>query len=107
MRCISCGSKNISMINKNEGYSYAKGIAGQLVFGPIGAVAGINGKSSQIYHCNACGKEDIICMAPEIEALINDAIETKDYSTINYYKRQYPNIEETSSGRIGCASESQ
>ena len=42
--CAVCGSSSVRSTQESDGYSYKKGIAGTLVFGVIGAVAGINGK---------------------------------------------------------------
>lgn len=39
----------------NGNYSFKKGIIGAALLGPVGAVAGINGKKSLVYHCEDCG----------------------------------------------------
>ena len=31
MRCIKCGSRKVSLVKINEGYSFTKGIVGQAV----------------------------------------------------------------------------
>lgn len=41
----------------NDGFSYSKALAGTLVFGSVGAVAGINGKKKVLYRCDKCGFE--------------------------------------------------
>lgn len=42
---------------QSNGYSFGKGIIGAVVFGPVGAVAGIGGKKTRtvIYQCSNCG----------------------------------------------------
>ena len=93
MRCIKCGSKKVSLRKTDEGYSFAKGIIGQAVLGPIGAVAGINGKSSQTYHCSECGQDAITVMPEVIERYINEAVQKNDVRSLRDYKKQYPGIE--------------
>lgn len=41
----------------NDGYSMKKGLLGTALFGPVGAVAGINGKKNKLvqYRCRHCG----------------------------------------------------
>ncbi len=41
----------------NDQFSYGKALAGTLVFGAVGVVAGINGKKTVIYRCDKCGHE--------------------------------------------------
>ena len=55
-RCAVCGSPNVVKIEKNDGFSYSKALAGTVVFGTVGAVAGINGKKSYAYSCPDCGR---------------------------------------------------
>lgn len=57
VNCPKCGSWKYYKEGEmnNGGYSYKKGIIGTAVFGPIGAVAGINGKKSVVYRCKDCG----------------------------------------------------
>ncbi len=57
VHCPKCGSwkwYEQGQVN-NGGYSFKKGIIGTVVMGPIGAVAGINGKKSIVYYCQNCG----------------------------------------------------
>ena len=42
-RCAVCGSPNVVKIEKNDGFSYSKALAGTVVFGTVGAVAGFFG----------------------------------------------------------------
>ena len=58
-----------TVVSSSSGYSFKKGVAGALVFGPVGAVAGIGGKRKtntevipnrqhyRIYKCEVCGYE--------------------------------------------------
>lgn len=39
----------------NDGFSYKKAALGTIVFGAVGAVAGINGKKTVTYKCDRCG----------------------------------------------------
>lgn len=41
----------------NNQFSYGKAALGTLVFGAVGAVAGINGKKTATYRCDKCGHE--------------------------------------------------
>ena len=93
MRCIKCGSRKVSLVKYNEGYSFTKGIVGTAVFGSVGAVAGINGKTSQVYHCNECGQDEITIMPDVIEGFINEALQKNDVRSLKDYKKQYPGIE--------------
>ena len=58
MRCKSCGSENVGIETPTTTtYSYSKGLIGTLLLGPVGAVAGINGKkkTTLYYCCKDCG----------------------------------------------------
>lgn len=93
MRCYYCGSKSVSYVTKNEGYSMGKGIIGTAVLGSVGAVAGINGKKSNIYHCNECGMDSSKTMDIGTDEKINLAIRHKDEIKLKTYKDIYKNIE--------------
>lgn len=54
-RCAACGSPNVVKHEEKDGFSYKKAIAGTVVFGAIGAVAGIDGKTTYVYSCPDCG----------------------------------------------------
>ena len=60
MRCPYCGADRLISITKNEGYSYKKGIVGAALLGPAGAVAGLDGKEKDIYHCPLCGEDTMV-----------------------------------------------
>ena len=100
MRCMYCGSANIAFIEKNEGYSFKKGLAGVAMFGNVGAVAGINGKTKKIYHCSACGMDQSQPMLPIVENGISDALAAENDSMLDNYKRMYRNIEWVGTGKI-------
>ena len=56
-RCASCGSPNVVTDTKHSGieYNYKKAIAGAVVFGTGGAVAGVQSKTYTVYKCADCG----------------------------------------------------
>ena len=54
--CPICKSYTWKQVySSNEGYSMGKGILGAVILGPVGAVAGINGKKRVTYRCDKCG----------------------------------------------------
>ena len=70
-RCSACGSPNVVTASENGGFSYSKGIAGAIVFGAPGAVAGINGKTKQVFKCPDCGLTLDSPMSNEIKVIID------------------------------------
>ena len=70
-RCSACGSPNVVTSSENCGFSYSKGIAGAIVFGAPGAVAGINGKTKQVFKCPDCGLTLDSPMSNEIKVMID------------------------------------
>ncbi len=96
MRCRFCGSRNIAFIDKKEGYSMTKGIVGTAILGPVGAIAGINGKTNKVYHCSACGNDASTPMSNDEEAALNRAMkENNTFMLEKVYKPRYHNIEWT------------
>lgn len=99
MRCKDCGSTNVQIITTQQsGYSYGKGLVGTMVFGPIGAVAGVGGKNKTTskYHCMSCGcvgSFDWVVMDPETEGRLNFALSHNDVEKLADFKRRYRNIE--------------
>ena len=97
MRCRFCGSEAIHGDTENKGFSVGKAVAGTMVFGSAGAVAGITGKKVEGLRCSACGAFMESPMDYNTEKLINDAIYSAKKgsftSTYKMYKKQYPNIE--------------
>lgn len=53
--CPICKSNWRSIGTSSSGYSMKKGILGSALLGPVGAVAGINGKKQITYQCPKCG----------------------------------------------------
>ncbi len=55
--CPICGSRVDWHFKgyRNDGFSTSKAVFGSLLFGPIGAVAGVNSKKKAQYHCDKCG----------------------------------------------------
>lgn len=92
MRCGLCGSRQVSLVTKNS-YSMKKGIVGAAVLGPVGAVAGINGNQSQVYHCMACGQDTLSVLDGTIEREIDEILASGDLQALEKYKRRWKNIE--------------
>lgn len=92
MRCGLCGSKEVSLVNKSS-YSMKKGIVGAVVLGPVGAVAGINGNSSMVYHCMKCGQDSLSIMDNYFEQAIDTALSNGDRATLDRYRSSWRNIE--------------
>jgi hypothetical protein len=53
VRCSRCGSDQI--MGGRQGYGAGKGVAGLLIAGPIGLVAGLLGRKKVIVSCLSCG----------------------------------------------------
>jgi hypothetical protein len=54
--CPMCQGWSWHKIDTRQGgYSFGKGVVGAAVFGPVGAVAGINGRKTVTYKCDKCG----------------------------------------------------
>ena len=96
-RCAACGSPRVKADEKSEGYSIAKGVAGAVLLGGIGAAAGINGNKRMYYHCPDCGTTLSYPMSMEIVQIINMSVAdpSKNISSLRNWKKSYPNIEWT------------
>lgn len=70
-RCAACGSPRVVATTQKEGFSYVKGAVGTAVFGAAGAVAGLDGKKTQVFKCPDCGLELDHPMSQEIAMLID------------------------------------
>ena len=70
-RCSACGSPNVVIDTQKEGYDYVKGAIGTVLLGVGGAVAGIDGKTKQVFKCPDCGLTLNESMAFEIKTLID------------------------------------
>ncbi|MCM1168025.1 MAG: hypothetical protein NC299_17215 [Lachnospiraceae bacterium] len=55
MRCAGCGSNKVTETTKKDSFSMGKAVAGTVLFGPVGAVMGVNGKETKWYYCPTCG----------------------------------------------------
>lgn len=54
---LLCGSTNIQIMNKDDGYSGCLGCVGFLLFGWVGWLLGLIGKNGKYEcHCMDCGK---------------------------------------------------
>lgn len=93
MRCPGCGSTRVIFESHKEGYDFKKGVAGAVLFGAVGAVAGVNGKKTSSYHCAACGQTFSRLMSESVANQITMAIKSNNYTALACYKRDYPNIE--------------
>ena len=71
-RCAVCGSPHVRKEENNSGFSYKKALVGTVVFGAVGAVAGINGKTTVAYTCSDCGS----IMPEPMDKYTLDLIET-------------------------------
>lgn len=60
--CAACGNPDIIVEDTKSGYSMGKGIVGAAVLGPVGAVAGLDGKKTTSYYCPKCGARLDHCM---------------------------------------------
>ena len=91
MRCRYCGSSVIHHANEYKDFSVGKAIAGTVVFGPIGAVAGVTGKKISGFRCSQCGEFMERPMETTTEQMVNDAIynakKGSSYSMYGYYKK--------------------
>lgn len=102
-RCAACGSPNVIAEKENGGYSYTKGAIGTVVLGVGGAVAGINGKTKQVFKCPDCGLTLNEPMVFELQNLIDIGV-SSSYARKNlvlqgtkisweFLKNKYKNIE--------------
>ncbi len=99
MRCGLCGSKQVGLITASS-YSMKKGIVGAAVLGPVGAVAGINGKQSMKYHCTACGQDSLSVLDARTENEIDELLAKGDIEALKKYKSRWKNIEGPTSSAL-------
>ena len=97
MRCRYCGSTSIHSATEHKNFSTGKALAGTIVFGPLGAGAGLLGKEINGFRCAQCGSFMEHPMDTLTERMVNDAIysarNNQSFVSYDYYKSQYPNIE--------------
>ena len=74
MRCRFCGSTSIHAAVDHKNFSAGKALAGTVVFGPMGAGAGMLGKEINGFRCTLCGGFMEHPMDPQTERQVNDAI---------------------------------
>ena len=94
-RCAACGSPNVMIDTKEEGYSLSKAVVGTMLIGSIGALAGINGKTKNYYHCPDCGITLSYPMGASTVSIINKYLEKPDANAtaLSMWKKRYKNIE--------------
>ena len=94
-RCAACGSPNVTIDTKEEGYSLSKAVVGTMLIGSIGALAGINGKTKNYYHCPDCGITLSYPMGASTVSIINKYLEKPDANAtaLSLWKNRYKNIE--------------
>ncbi|WP_026509394.1 hypothetical protein [Butyrivibrio sp. LC3010] len=92
MRCGLCGSKRVNFVTKNS-YSMKKGIVGAAMLGPVGAVAGINGNHSSVYHCMSCGQDILSILDEKTEREIDELLANGDIKALEKYRNRWKNIE--------------
>ena len=97
MRCKFCGSTHIHSAYDHRNFSAGKAVAGTIVFGPLGAGAGMLGKDIKGFRCTQCGAFMERPMDTMTEKMVNDAVydakKGTSFISYNFYKGQYPNIE--------------
>ncbi len=92
MRCKYCGSQRIHSITQKDGYSMKKGLVGAVVLGPVGAVAGIDGKTSTSLYCPVCHEESEY-MDSALDSKITIAIINNNIDELRVLKAKYNGIE--------------
>lgn len=94
-RCALCGSSRVAVDTQKEGFSVGKGIVGTALFGPAGALMGVNGKEQLYYHCAACGQTLSYPMSEITKNSIDRMLLNPQAFTslLKKEKEQYPNIE--------------
>lgn len=55
LHCPKCGSATIEQ--GKRGFSGGKCVAGAVVLGPLGMLAGLHGRKNTEFHCLSCGKK--------------------------------------------------
>lgn len=96
MRCKFCGSKAIYPYKNHEQGGAGRVIAGAIIAGPVGAIAGFAGKKVNGYRCSACGMFSEQSMEFPEEISIDSAIRNAQTgNTLSYerYRQKYANIE--------------
>ncbi len=92
--CAACGNPDIIVESDKQGYSMKKGLAGAVILGPVGAVAGLDGKETTSYYCPKCGAR-LKSPMPDYEVntilqLLEDPENSR--SRIEEKLKKYPNM---------------
>ena len=93
IRCANCGSKRIALVSKKDSFSMGKAVAGTVLFGPAGAVMGVNGKETQGYYCSTCGVTLDYTMMDVTANHIDYLIQSGDAELLSIEKQTYWGIE--------------
>lgn len=107
MRCNYCGSNLIHPEVSHKNFSTGKAIAGAAVLGIYGAAAGFIGKDTKGYRCGACQAFSEKPMDYILSSGIDDAIrdaQKGNFSRYDFYKKQFPSIENVERSSITTAS---
>ena len=95
IRCATCGSKNVYVETKKEGYNLKAGVIGTALVGVPGALAGTVGNDTKYYHCRECGqtlnKPMMSIESDWIDKWIANPIDYQD--ELKSMKSKYKNIE--------------
>ncbi len=105
--CASCGNPEIIVESDKEGYSMAKGLVGAAILGPVGAVAGLDGKETSIFYCPKCGAR-LKNPMPDYEVnsilqMLQDPENSR--SAIEAKHKKYPNMMLPKGWTIGSIAE--
>ena len=96
MRCRFCGSKAIYPYKNHEQAGAGRVIAGAIIAGTVGAIAGLAGKNVKGYRCSACGMFSELPMDSGEEALLNYEVNNARNGNARIYERyreKYANLE--------------
>lgn len=92
--CFACGSPKVIPEKQSTGYNMTKGAVGAAIFGPVGAVAGVNGNTQTVWYCPECGARLTYTLPDVIVKSIFDDLEDPigNAKSLIMKKRQYPNM---------------
>lgn len=95
IRCAMCGSKNVYVDSKKEGYNLKAGVVGTALVGVPGALAGTVGNDTKYYHCRECGQTlNKPMMSIESDWIDGWLVNPKMYhDELKRMKTKYKNIE--------------
>lgn len=95
--CAACGNPRVIIEKDKEGYSLTKGLVGSAVLGPVGALAGADGKEVTVFYCPKCGARLHKSMPEhEVSSIIRLLKEAKTSafakSALDKMREKYPNM---------------